>query len=450
MKELEVIISPNIDKLQIEKTLETIVNDIPNFPKIEKVREVIEKFNNPKDMIEYLFREGVITTSKDIAEGRITPENIYDHYAAIVMTSGTTGIPKAFRMTLFGDGLLIYEQGKNVLLHKTIRKLEIIHSLFPSLPSFSGETLRNVVEKLYLIDGISFSIFTIPPTLLAQENLPVLVNRLEKLPDFYKPRCVASLTTHGIQLLENLPKNLSDNIQVLIVGGENLPISLANRILEEFENLKLIADVYGASEFGIPLYRFISKENPNPYYEIKSGLMIANNIEERDDGSIIARIYPTKIEPKNYPQIKKSPLGIYPLNHDIGDYAIIKKGYIYSIFRKEDQISLSAAKLNLNEISEIAFSLPGIKDFVVLYTPLSENNLTPRAKIKLGYSELEEPEDKIAREFLQELFSANNPVNYEVNITKSAKLSVEVVPLHKLRDGLPQYVGKTKRLYIIE
>lgn len=442
-----VLIPPDLSKEQVENTFNTILGELENFPGKEIVREILDTHeNNPETVVEKMFDRGVITTSKDIITGRLTPKDIKKHYSAIIQTSGSTGEPKIFPFTFYGDGILLYEHGREILLNEVFERGGTFHSMFPGLPSSSGEIFRNVVEKLYLIDGVSYSIAQIPPMLLTPEGFPILVNRLKRL----RPRYIAGLTTHVVQLLTNLPGEVNENVRAVIVGGEQLPRALAEKLFDTLPNLEAIFDVYGSSEFGVPAYAVITRNNLQPRFNLRTGIILAQ-VEEETRDKKVARIYITKIEPKNYPPLRSSPLGLYLINYDIKDYAILdKENRICSFFRQEDQVSLAGAKLNLGEIAEIAHKFDGIEDFILLYSPISASNQRPKAKIVLGYSKLSQGEDTLKKEFLKTLFEVNNPVNYEVNATKAAELTVELKPINKLREGLPSRQGKPQRLYVVE
>ncbi|HIH73673.1 MAG TPA: long-chain fatty acid--CoA ligase, partial [Thermococcaceae archaeon] len=105
------------------------------------------------------------------------------------------------------------------------------------------------------------------------------------------------------------------------------------------------------------------------------------------------------------------------------------------------------AKLHIDQVMDIVHRYPFLVDFVIIYHPLSPDNPKPKAIIKVGY--VGEKPAGIEDEIRGLIYEANNPVRYEVEEAKSSELIVEAVPAEKVREGLPQKPGKTKRIFIV-
>ncbi len=200
-----------------------------------------------------------------------------------------------------------------------------------------------------------------------------------------------------------------------------------------------IIDNFGSTEDGVTGYRIVKKNKAEPFVFPESLIILRENGDK--EYREYQEIYITKI-------MKEGELTGLPLfNYKIGDLAKVVDGEVMNIIRIKDVISLAGAKLHIDQVMDIVHRYPFLVDFVIIYHPLSPGNPKPKAIIKVGY--VGEKPSGIEDEIRELIYEANNPVRYEVEEAKSSELVVEAVPAEKVREGLPQKPGKTKRIFTV-
>ncbi|WP_324735807.1 AMP-binding protein [Thermococcus sp. SY098] len=359
---------------------------------------------------------------------RVWPSYIknYDIFYTIVRTSGTTGQPKRIPYTI--DDKRRVARQFIPWFYEYFEKGDRIASFFPPLPSASGIMGYGAVEEL----GAKVAYFQIPIQFIRMPDL--LINELRSI----KPTVLFSLTTTAFLLGLKLPEDIRNDIRVILVGGETLTEELAKATLENFPNAMII-DALGMSEEGAVGYRIVTKKKTTNF-SFPESIIVLESIEE-EEYKEYHKIYVTKI-------MKEGELTGLPLfNYDAGDLARVENGEIKSILRIKDAISLAGATLYLDQIISIVHRYPFLIDFVIIYHPLSPSNPKPKAIIRVGY--VGEKPVGIEDEIRSLIYEGNNPVRYEVEDSKQAELIIEAVPAEKVREGLPQKPGKTKRIFIV-
>ncbi|MEM5828465.1 MAG: hypothetical protein QW197_03135 [Candidatus Aenigmatarchaeota archaeon] len=429
---------------------------VKGWEKVPYLKDEIKKRNldmkdfesmNPQQLVEILFKEGIVTKPENVVNGQLGPSDIDKYFGYLISTSGTTGNPKIFRFTSLGDGLVVYAQtGKDIVI-KYFPENYPVDSAFPPQPSASGVMATHALLHVYLIDGKSYPYRQIPPQLLTPENFKLLVNTLVQR----KPRVLIGLTTHVNNMLKALPKDVIKDLEVIVVAGE--PYFLPIHNIENFDGY--VIDIYGAGELGIPLYSIAKAGKEKSLFKLTKGA-ITLEIKEPfiQPDRHVAEVYVTKFAVNVPGSPRIDPLGLYAINHKIGDIAEINsEGDIVRFLRSNDMISLAGAKLLLSQVADVVSKFSEtypLSDFVVEYYPLSERNPKPRAIIYVGYETEIENKRNLEEEIRQKIFEINHPVNYEVNLTKAAELEVKLIPSKEILQKQYPRPGKTKRLYVIE
>ncbi|NJD99552.1 long-chain fatty acid--CoA ligase [Thermococcus sp. LS1] len=369
---------------------------------------------------------------------KITPHDLYKveevwpdyiHKAqvfyTVMRTSGTTGKPK--RIPYTRDDRFRTARQVEPWIRKYMDNGDRIASFFPPLPSSSGMFAFGAFEAI----NAKSAYYQIPIQYLLDKEM-----LLKELQDI-KPTAIFCLTATAYNLGLILPESIKKDIQTIVVGGETLTPELARATLELFENAVII-DNFGSTEDAITGYRVITKKKTTEFHFEESVVILKDNGDGYDE---YKRIYITKV-------MRNGELTGLPLfNYDIGDLARVVDGEVRNIIRVKDVISLAGAKLHIDQVMEIVFDHPDLLDFVIIYHPLSPKNPKPKAIIRVAYSG-EKPAG-IEDEVRELIYGANNPVRYEVEESKQAELTIEAVPLEKLKEGLPRKLGKTKRIYIV-
>lgn len=346
-------------------------------------------------------------------------------FYTVMRTSGTTGHPK--RVPYTSDDRMRTGRQLEPWVREYMDKGDRIASFFPPLPSSSGMFAFGGFEAI----NAKTAYYQIPiQYLLDREML------LRELRDI-KPTALFCLTATAYNLGLTLPEAIKKDIQTIVVGGETLTPELARAILELFENAVII-DNFGSTEDAVTGYRVITRKKATTF-NFKESIVVLKDNGDSYDG--YKRIYITKV-------MREGELTGLPLfNYDIGDLARVEDGEVKNIIRIKDVVTLVGAKLHIDQIMEIVYGHPDLIDFVIIYHPLSPENPRPKATIRIAYGE-RKPQG-IEDEVRGMIYEANNPVRYEVEESKQAELEIVAVPLEKLREGLPQRPGKTKRIYTV-
>ncbi|WP_456421177.1 phenylacetate--CoA ligase family protein [Thermococcus sp.] len=352
-----------------------------------------------------------------IREGRL--------FHAVMRTSGTTGKPK--RVPFTQDDKRRTARQMKPWVEKYFEKGERVASFFPPLPSSSGNFALSGLE----FNGAGVAYFQVPITYL--QNRELLLRELNDI----RPTSIWALTATAYNLGLILPEKLREDVRTIVVGGETLTPELAKATLELFPNAVII-DNFGSTEDDVTGFRTVDKKGATPFHFGESVLVLEDTGDE--DYPEYKRLYINKV-------MREGELTGLPLfNYDIGDLARVEKGEVVSIIRVKDVVVLSGAKLHIDQVMEIVYGHPELKDFVILYYPLTPENPKPKAVIRVAY-EGKRPAG-IEDEVRELIYEANNPVRYEVEEAKSSELIVEAVPIERLREGLPIRPGKTKRIYV--
>jgi len=345
-------------------------------------------------------------------------------FHAVMRTSGTTGKPKRIPFTT-DEGRRVGRQVK-WWMERYMGDGQRVASFFPPLPSSSGQFAIKGLEE----NAVGGAYYQVPITYL--RNRELLLKELEEI----EPTSIWALTATAYNLGLILPERLRDGVETIVVGGETLTPELAKATLELFPNAVII-DNFGSTEDDVTGFRIVTRSGKSPFRFEESVLVLADEDEEYPE---YKRLYITKV-------MREGELTGLPLfNYDIGDLARVENGEVVSIIRVKDVVVLSGAKLHIDQVMEIVYGHPELKDFVILYYPLSPDNPRPKAIIRVAY-EGEKPAG-IEDEVRELIYEANNPVRYEVEEAKSSELVIEAVPVEKLREGLPVKPGKTKRIYV--
>ncbi len=368
---------------------------------------------------------------------KITPHDLYKTtevwpeyikrstvFHTVMRTSGTTGKPKRVPYTTDDR----FRTGRQIepWVREYMDRGDRIASFFPPLPSSSGMFAYGGFEAI----AAKVAYYQVPIQYLLDKNM--LLNELEGI----KPTALFCLTATAYNLGLILPESIKKDIQTIVVGGETLTPELAKATLELFENAVII-DNFGSTEDAITGYRVVKSGKATPFTFPDSAVILKDN---NDGYREYKRIYITKV-------MREGELTGLPLfNYDIGDLARIVGGKVMNIIRVKDVVSLAGAKLHIDQVMEIVYDHPDLLDFVMIYHPLSPDNPKPKVVIRVAYKEKKPP--GIEDEVRELIYEANNPVRYEVEESKQAQLIIEAVPPENLRTGLPQKLGKTKRIYI--
>ncbi|MCD6559423.1 MAG: AMP-binding protein [Palaeococcus sp.] len=387
-----------------------------------------KRFN---ESVESFSVEELLLSMKNI---RIIPKDLYNIeevwpsyiknksvFHTILKTSGTTGKSKLIPFTM--DDKKRLARQFDPWVEEYVEDGDVIASFFPPLPSASGMMGFGAFE--IMMPRVRY--VQMPLQLLRMKEL--LIRELEEI----SPTWFFCLTTTAYNLGFMLPEGMREDVRLLLVGGETLTDEMAQATLENFPNATII-DAYGCSEDGAPAYRVVKKGKTGEFKMPHSILTLTPNEGEYYD------VHITKV------MMEGELTGLPIFNYAIGDLARVENGKIKNIIRIKDVVSLAGAKLFLDQVMSIVFEYPFLKDFVMLYYPLSRKNPRPKAVIRVGY-EGRKPSG-IEEEIRERIYEGNNPVRYEVEDSKQAELVIEAVPIDEVRKGLPQKPGKTKRIFI--
>jgi phenylacetate-CoA ligase len=340
-------------------------------------------------------------------------------------TSGTTGMPK--RIPITEDDIERAGEQMKAWVDEYLETNKVA-SFLPPLPSASGFYVLGAIRNL----RPKIAYHGLPIQYLRDRDL--LIKELRET----NATAIFALTTTAYKLGLILPESIKEDIQLIGVGAETLTQEVANAILNNFPNA-IIVDTYASSEEGLTGYRVIKKNKVEPFTFPESLIVLKEN--EDPEYKDYYEMYITKI-------MKEGELTGLPIfNYKIGDIARVVDGKVMNIIRVKDVISLGGAKLHIDQVMDIVHRYPFLVDFVIIYHPLSPDNPKPKAIIKVGY--VGEKPAGIEDEIRGLIYEANNPVRYEVEEAKSSELIVEAVPAEKVREGLPQKPGKTKRIFIV-
>ncbi|WP_457741587.1 AMP-binding protein [Thermococcus sp.] len=347
-------------------------------------------------------------------------------FHTVMRTSGTTGKPKRIAFTI--DDKRRTARQMEPWITEYFEKGEKVASFFPPLPSSSGNFAISGLEG----NNVGVSYFQVPILYLRDRNL--LLREFEDI----KPTSIWALTATAYNLGLILPEKIRNDVNTIVVGGETLTPELAKATLELFPNA-IIIDNFGSTEDDVTAFRVVSRKKVSPFHIGESILVLEETGDE--DYSEYKRVYITKV-------MESGELTGLPLfNYDIGDLARVENGEVVSIIRVKDVVVLGGAKLHIDQVMDIVYGHEHLKDFVMIYHPLSPENPKPKVVIRVAY-EGEKPAG-LEDEVKELIYEANNPVRYEVEEAKSSELIIEAVPMEKLREGLPVKPGKTKRIYIV-
>jgi len=442
-------IANNISLSQIEETIERIKREVPYLSsKLGNLR--VEDYTI-EDFFKTAFENNVITQPEDLVQLKLSPKSLVNELYAMFFTSGSTGNQKPVPYTFFGDGLVTREQYIDTF-KKYFPPGSRIISLFPTLPASSGEMFKTATIFVKMIDGIGYGWYQIPQSLLAPQYFSILIERIKQL----KPRIIGGLPTTIYNILNSLPEEYLKDLEVVIVGGEELSTEVARKIFSLVPNLFVISNVWGTTEAGAMGVENIEKSTlPVRKIDIKNLVaLIKPEADESYNNQRVGRVYLTKIEPKDYSDfgIRKAPLGVYLLNHNIGDYVVLDdENNISRVFREKDVVSLGGAKLYLSSLLDIIHQHEEFVDMVITYYPLSPQNSKPKAIIEIGYAEnLPNPPYEKLREVERKVLETNFPVFQETQVTKMAELEFKLVPLKDLIPKLYEKPGKPQRIKIIK
>lgn len=369
-----------------------------------------------------------LNDTTEIVYNDATPEDI----AYIIYTSGSTGKPKGVMISHKALVNYIWWAKKQYVsceddafaLYSSLSFDLTVTSIFTPLISATKMIIYSSDEKEYVLYRI------------IRENKATIVK--------LTPSHLALLADHDYS---------NSKVKVFIVGGEELKVSLAKKIQENFGMGLSIFNEYGPTEttVGCMIYKYdiekdveyavpigipadnvklyiLDEDNNLAYYDCAGELYISGdgvaagyvNLEELTRERFINNPFV-----KNQVMYKTGDLCKYNMN-----------GIIEYIGRKDRQVKMNGFRIELPEIEKRILQIAGIKDAVVKVNKMSNDVNCLCAYLILSEQISEEEIKKVLRKVLPEYMIPTQYVYMETfPITSNGKVDSEKLPVYEEKEN---------------
>lgn len=428
--------------LAILKVGATYIPIDENYP-IQRVKAIVEDskakmiITNLDNIVMSKFEIYVLDLSKsmclndtsEIVHNDATPEDI----AYIIYTSGSTGKPK---------GVMI--SNKALVNYIWWAKKQYVSSADDAFALYSSLSFDLTVTSIFtpLVSATKMVIYG------SDEKEYVLYRIMKE-----NKVTIIKLTPSHLALLADYDYSNS-KVKVFIVGGEELKVSLAKRIQENFgENLSIYNE-YGPTEttVGCMIYKYdvekdtgyavpigvpadnvklyILDENKNlAYYDCIGELYIG--------GDGVATGY-VNLEELTRERFITNPFITNQSMYKTGDLCRYRSdGTIEYIGRKDNQVKINGFRIELQEIEKSILQISGIKDALVKVNKMNNNTNCLCAYLILSEQVSEEKIKRNLRKILPEYMIPTQYIYMEkFPITSNGKIDSEKLPIFKEKENL--------------
>ncbi|MBE5806263.1 MAG: amino acid adenylation domain-containing protein [Clostridiales bacterium] len=384
-----------------------------------------------------------LNKTTEIIHNEATPEDI----AYIIYTSGSTGKPK---------GVMISH--KALVNYIWWAKKQYVSSIDDAFALYSSLAFDLTVTSIFtpLISATKMIIYS------SSEQEYVLYRIMRE----NKATIVKLTPSHLSLLTENDYSN--SNVKVFIVGGEELKVSLAKKIQENFGMGLSIFNEYGPTEttvgcmiykydiekdkdyavpIGIPadnVKLYILDDNKNlVYYDCIGELYIA--------GDGVAEGY-VNLEELTKERFIDNPFVKGQIMYKTGDLCRYgSNGVIEYIGRKDKQVKINGFRIELQEIEKNILQIPGINDALVKINTMN-NNVSCLCAYLILEEEISEEEIKRAlRKVLPEYMIPTQYVYMETfPITSNGKVDKDKLPIYEEKENLFKSPKTEKEKILVE
>jgi len=433
-----------IDENYPIQRIEAIIEDSEAKIVITNLEHIVmSKFEIPVlDLSNFIY----LNKTTEIVHNEATPEDI----AYIIYTSGSTGKPK---------GVMISH--KALVNYIWWAKKQYVSSMDDAFALYSSLAFDLTVTSIFtpLISATKMIIYSSSE----QEYVLYRIMRENKA-------TIVKLTPSHLSLLTDNDYSNS-NVKVFIVGGEELKVSLAKKIQENFGMGLSIFNEYGPTEttvgcmihkydiekdkdyavpIGIPadnVKLYILDENKNlVYYDCIGELYIS--------GDGVAEGY-VNLEELTKERFINNPFVKDQVMYKTGDlcrYGI--NGLIEYIGRKDKQVKVNGFRIELQEIEKNILQIAGINDALVKINTMS-NNVSCLCAYLILSEEISEDEIKnTLRKVLPEYMIPTQYVYMEAfPITSNGKVDKDKLPVYEEKENIfkhPETEKEKKLVQIIE
>lgn len=320
---------------------------------------------------------------------RSIEERDFDQSALVILTSGTTGVPKGALHDLGTLMVNLKELGELVGLTEDKRCL---------LPLPLSHIFGLEVTLICQIFGASVIFTDLSPN--------GFFNAMAK----YAPHVLVGVPTiYGAMLGLPREKVALDNAEVLLSGGAPLPVSLADQFQAAFG--KKINNGYGSTESKIIA---LNLDGPNesigkPVASVKVSIVDENDrpLEEGETGEI--RIDGPILMQGYIDQPEATERVLHQMHYHTGDIGYIKDGYVFISGRAKEMIIVAGNKVFPVEVEGVLRQNQNVKEVAVVGVPHSKLGQIVKAIIVLKEGRLSDQlkgTTEMRKEARQELLAA--------------------------------------------
>ena len=365
----------------------------------------------------------------EFMENEAIPEDI----AYIIYTSGSTGKPKGVMIShralvnyiWWAKKQYVTSENDAFALYSSLSFDLTVTSIFTPLISATKMVIYSSNEKEYVLYRIM------------RENKVTIVK----------------LTPSHLALLADYDYSNS-KVKVFIVGGEELKVSLAKKIQENFGKELRIYNEYGPTEttVGCMIYRYDIEKDTG--YAVPIGVPADNvklyildedkNLAYYDcigelyiGGDGVAAGY-VNLEELTRERFINNPFVTNQVMYKTGDLCRYRMdGIIEYIGRKDKQVKINGFRIELQEIEKSILQISGIKDALVKVNRMDNNVNCLCAYLVLSEQIKEDEIKKDLRKVLPEYMIPTQYVYMEkFPITSNGKVDSEKLPIYKEKENL--------------
>lgn len=387
------------------------------FPNIVQVEEEL------KGKVPCFTLESVATSNVKLAPSQVNNQSS-DFPALLILTSGTTGMPKGAVHDFASLLVNLGELGDAASMDDKTKCL---------LPLPLSHIFGLEVMGVALVFGGTLVFCELEPTKFLGS-----LNR-------NKPQVVAGVPTLYATLL-HAPDGAVDvkNARVLLSGGAPLPVALANEFEAKFG--RRINNGYGSTESKIIALNIdgpvesVGRPVPSTKVKILDGQ--GKILPEGQEGEIVID---SRILMKGYlDQPDKTAEVLTEEGYRTGDIGFLKDGYIFISGRAKEMIVVAGNKVFPNEVEQVLMKHPAVAEVAITGQEHSKLGQIVKATIVLSSGELDEKlsaaKDDDAKKTVREELVANFKEYCKDNLKRELRPMVwdfrsNSQPLPKLRSG---------------